>query len=40
MLEAQALINQLEAREARILELEARHGLGIQGVHPEEPEQS
>lgn len=40
MLEAQALIKQLEAREARILELEARHGLGIQGVHPEEPEQS
>ena len=40
MLEAQALIKQLEAREARILELEARHGLGIQGVHPVEPEQS
>jgi len=40
MLEAQALIKQLEAREARILELEARHGLGIQGVHPDEPEQS
>lgn len=30
----------LEAHEARILELEARHGLGIQGAHPKEPEQS
>lgn len=40
MLEAQALIKQLEAREARIRELEARHGLGVRSVHPEEPEQS
>jgi len=40
MLEAQALIKQLEAREARIRELEARHGLGVRSVHPDEPEQS
>lgn len=40
MLEAQALIKQLEAREARIRELEARYGLGVRNVHPDEPEQS
>lgn len=40
MMEAQTLIKQLDAREARMLELEARYGLGIQGVHREEPEQS
>lgn len=33
-----ALIKLLEAREARILELEAKHGLGTNDAHSSEPD--
>lgn len=38
MLEVDALMKLLEAREARVLELEAKHGLGANDAHSSEPE--
>lgn len=40
MLEAQALIKQLEAREARVLALEAKHGLTGLDPHSTDPDRS